>query len=162
MGVNRNTVFNALNRSFDSVSEEDLILVDKAVNKLVGHVTVIVETPEPQTADELETAKPQEANEAAEAVATVKAADSTETVTTEKERSSKDDDEPDGNVPFAPFSDAYNQLCFEPQSHKGWHSVKDALNNYATSCCSAISQLWDGVGKVQRHFDYGRAQQAAT
>ena len=122
MGVNRNTVFNALNRSFDSVSEEDLILVDKAVNKLVGHVTVIVETPEPQT----------------------------------------DDDEPDGNVPFAPFSDAYNQLCFEPQSHKGWHSVKDALNNYATSCCSAISQLWDGVGKVQRHFDYGRAQQAAT
>lgn len=122
MGVNRNTVFNALNRSFDSVSEEDLILVDKAVNKLVGHVTVIVETPEPQTAD----------------------------------------DEPDGNVPFAPFSDAYNQLCFEPQSHKGWHSVKDALNNYATSCCSAISQLWDGVGKVQRHFDYGRAQQAAT
>ena len=162
MGVNRNTVFNALNRSFDSVSEEDLILVDKAVNKLVGHVTVIVETPEPQTADELETAKPQEANEAAEAVATVKAADSTETVTTEKECSSKDDDEPDGNVPFAPFSDAYNQPCFEPQSHKGWHSVKDALNNYATSCCSAISQLWDGVGKVQRHFDYGRAQQAAT
>ena len=162
MGVNRNTVFNALNRSFDSVSEEDLMLVDKAVNKLVGHVTVIVETPEPQTADELETAKPQEANEAAEAVATAKAADSTETVTTEKKDSSKDDNKPDDNVPFAPFSDAYNQLCFEPQFHKGWHSVKDALNNYATSCCSAISQLWDGVGKVQRHFDYGRAQQAAT
>lgn len=57
-------MFNALNRSFDFVSEEDLMLVDKAVNKLVGHVTVIVETPEPQTADELETAKPQEANEA--------------------------------------------------------------------------------------------------
>ena len=171
MGVNRNTVFNALNRSFDSVSEEDLMFVDKAVNKLIGCVEVIVETPEPQTADELETAKPQEANEAtvtaesaetAETVATAKAADSTETVTTEKECSSKDDDKPDGNVSFAPFSDAYNQLCFEPQSHKGWHSVKDALNNYATSCCSAISQLWDGVGKVQRHFDYGRARQVAT
>jgi len=168
MGVNRNTVFNALNRSFDFVSEEDLMLVDKAVNKLVGHVTVIVETPEPQTADELETAKPQEANEAtvtaetAETVATAKAANSTETVTTEKKDSSKDDNKPDDNVPFAPFSDAYNQLCFEPQFHKGWHSVKDALNNYATSCCSAISQLWDGVGKVQRHFDYGRTQQVAT
>lgn len=162
MGVNRNTVFNALNRTFDSVSEEDLMLIDKAVNKLIGRVEVIVETPEPQTADELETAKPQEANEAAEAVATVKAADSTEPITTEKECSSKDDEKSDGNVPFTPFSDAYNQLCFEPQSHKGWHSVKDALNNYATSCCSAISQLWDGVGKVQRHFDYGRAQQAAT
>lgn len=162
MGVNRNTVFNALNRTFDSVSEEDLMLIDKAVNKLIGRVEVIVETPEPQTADELETAKPQEANEAAEAVATAKAADSTETVTTEKKDSSKDDNKPDDNVPFAPFSDAYNQLCFEPQFHKGWHSVKDALNNYATSCCSAISQLWDGVGKVQRHFDYGRAQQAAT
>lgn len=171
MGVNRNTVFNALNRTFDSVSEEDLMLIDKAVNKLIGRVEVIVETPEPQTADELETAKPQEANETAvtaesaetaETVATAKAADSTETVTTEKKNSSKDDNKPDDNVPFAPFSDAYNQLCFEPQSHKGWHSVKDALNNYATSCCSAISQLWDGVGKVQRHFDYGRAQQAAT
>lgn len=138
------------------------MLVDKAVNKLIGRVEVIVETPEPQTADELETAKPQEANETAETVATAKAADSTETVTTEKKNSSKDDNKPDDNVPFAPFSDAYNQLCFEPQSHKGWHSVKDALNNYATSCCSAISQLWDGVGKVQRHFDYGRAQQAAT
>lgn len=103
-----------------------------------------------------------ESAETAETVATAKAADSTETVTTEKKDSSKDDDKPDGNVSFAPFSDAYNQLCFEPQSHKGWHSVKDALNNYATSCCSAISQLWDGVGKVQRHFDYGRAQQAAT
>lgn len=171
MGVNRNTVFNALNRTFDSVSEEDLMLIDKAVNKLIGRVEVIVETPEPQTADELETAKPQEANEAtvtaesaetAETVATAKATDSTETVTTEKKDSSKDDNKPDDNVPFAPFSDAYNQLCFEPQFHKGWHSVKDALNNYATSCCSAISQLWDGVGKVQRHFDYGRTQQVAT
>ena len=45
MGVNRNTVFNALNRTFDSVSEEDLMLIDKAVNKLIGRVEVIVETP---------------------------------------------------------------------------------------------------------------------
>ena len=79
MGVNRNTVFNALNRSFDFVSEEDLMLVDKAVNKLVGHVTVIVETPEPQTADELETAKPQEANEA---TVTAESAETAETVAT--------------------------------------------------------------------------------
>lgn len=77
MGVNRNTVFNALNRSFDSISEEDLMLVDKAVNKLIGRVEVIVETPEPQTADELETAKPQEANET---TVTAESAETAETV----------------------------------------------------------------------------------